>query len=161
MAGAAWNSVSCQVPRSNLCRGLWQSAADCLGLNYTPKVSVDRPSRDTIPLSSQPPLSLFVWIPLGKKCKYGLSVKGSYLILPYHVPRPFCPQPANYSFFPFWSEKAPKIYHSNLIIIEQICKVIPRFAGPGEGVGGGESANHLSSLYLRQRHFPVPGKHTN
>jgi hypothetical protein len=25
-------------------------AADCLGLNYTPMVSVDRPSRDTIPL---------------------------------------------------------------------------------------------------------------
>jgi hypothetical protein len=24
--GESWNSVSCQVPRSNLCRGLWQSA---------------------------------------------------------------------------------------------------------------------------------------
>jgi hypothetical protein len=25
---------------------------DCLGLNYTPMVSVDRPSHDTIPLSA-------------------------------------------------------------------------------------------------------------
>jgi hypothetical protein len=24
--GGSWNSVSCQVPRSNVCRGLWQSA---------------------------------------------------------------------------------------------------------------------------------------